>query len=179
MMDKETKEKKNNITRYGVDELVNGILNTTDGVELKKYSDLFRLASAKKELIRTVKLTELMDNVEDLINNVVEAEGNKLEVNDILNIYKALQTSIDRSNKMFEVIDDKAEIIANISIQLEDNETKSKFNSRQRDNIRTSVDTLLRAIKSGEVIDIKTKEIEYAEEVNESEVETKQFLKED
>lgn len=89
--------------KTSMEEIAKKVMKETDLVNLKKLNDLFKVTAAKKEMLRIIKLTEALDKIDDEAIHRLDV-GFPIDNKELVIYKQALETSIDRSNKMLSEI---------------------------------------------------------------------------
>lgn len=118
------------------------IIESNDADTIRKAAKLFQVATAKKELLRILKLSDINDKVEDIISERIEKTNYTLHMSDLIDLSKALQMSIDRSNKMIGLVSTASEETAQTVINVT---MGDKLDMKSRERIK---DTVLEIIKT-------------------------------
>lgn len=86
-------------------ELESRLMEESDTEELKKIINLFNLNIKKKDILRAGKLSELQDNVvNEMILRIEQAPG-AISNDSLINFYKTVQSTIDKSDRSLNDID--------------------------------------------------------------------------
>lgn len=147
---KQPKKTRATSSKLDLDKLSQDIIRAKDEEAVKQACVAFRLANAKKELIRVVKLTELLDKVEELMMDKLSSEQWKIEISDLANLTKTLETSIDRSNKMIGLINDAANEAEQIKININVSSSVSDLDVKGRERVRGAVAEALKVLQRRE-----------------------------
>lgn len=87
------------------EELESRLMEESDTEELKKIINLFNLNIKKKDILRVGKLSELQDNVvNEMILRIEQAPG-AISNDSLINFYKTVQSTIDKSDRSLNDID--------------------------------------------------------------------------
>lgn len=87
------------------EELESRLMEESDAEELKKIINLFNLNIKKKDILRAGKLSELQDNVvNEMILRIEQAPG-AISNDSLINFYKTVQSTIDKSDRSLNDID--------------------------------------------------------------------------
>lgn len=86
--------------------IAQNILNEDDVNKVKDLTHLFNLNQSKKNVIRVMKLNELMDNVSDRIIERFEKYPDNFSNADLLNYLQVTQNAIDKANKNLNLVDE-------------------------------------------------------------------------
>lgn len=113
-------------------EVVTDIVNTNNPDEFKDLLSLFNLNQSKKNALRIVKLTELLEKIEDTAIERFDKKPDQMSNQELLEYLKTIENSIDRSQKYVNEVETKPMIQLNqqnININTEDSlsrESKEK-----------------------------------------------------
>lgn len=80
-------------------EVVNQIIDEQDINKVKDLTELFNLNQAKKNLVRIVKLNELLDKVQDQAIERINKCPDEIDNKTLLDYMKTVQDSIEKSQK--------------------------------------------------------------------------------
>lgn len=142
------------INNSELDTIVNQIIAEGDVNKLKSLTTNFKAFAAKKEVLRIMKLSELLDKIEDVA--IDRFNNSNLITNDqVLEFMKVTQNSIDRANKMLDDINGATNVLGstvnNLTIiNVEDNSPQA-IASRER--VQKAVYNLLNKAKDLQVIE--------------------------
>lgn len=142
------------INNSELDTIVNQIIAEGDVNKLKSLTTNFKAFAAKKEVLRIMKLSELLDKIEDVA--IDRFNNSNLITNDqVLEFMKVTQNSIDRANKMLDDINGAPNVLGstvnNLTIiNVEDNSPQA-IASRER--VQKAVYNLLNKAKDLQVIE--------------------------
>ena len=121
-------------------EVVTDIVNTNDPEEFKDLVSLFNLNQSKKNALRIVKLNELLDKIENTAIDRFNKKPDQMSNQDLLDYLKAIENSIDRSQKYVNEVETKPMIQLN---------QQNNININAGDNLsRESKEKVLEVIKS-------------------------------
>lgn len=86
-------------------DIINKIINENDIEKIKDLSKAFNINQVKKNLVRVVKLGNLMDKVEDQAITRFKQRPDEISNKELLDYLQVVQNSIDKSQKSIETID--------------------------------------------------------------------------
>ena len=86
-------------------DIINKIINENDIEKIKDLSKAFNINQVKKNLVRVVKLGNLMDKVEDQAITRFKQRPDEISNKELLDYLQVVQNSIDKSQKSIENID--------------------------------------------------------------------------
>ncbi len=151
-----------------MDLIADGALNETELPDLIERDEiinrtkLFLVAQAKSELKRIVRLTRLLDNLEERYADRLETEQFDMELDDYQKALRTINTCIDRSNKLIKSIVNDEELtsilIVNNQAQVNNNIdiTENKLivdgleSPESRNRVVQAVDNILSQLKTKE-----------------------------
>lgn len=126
-------------------ELETKLMQETDLDELNHIINLFNLNIKRKDILRTSKLNDLQDKVTDQIEERLTKNAGAFSNKDLLDYFKTLQTSIDKSDNNLDNIDTPA-------IQINQNQLNVNVTNNSSDildrNSREKVSDAVKAILS-------------------------------
>lgn len=113
--------------------LANQIINETDLDNVKNLTHLFNLNQTKKNVLRIIKLNQLLDHVSDEMIERFSKRAGEFNNSDLLNYFTVVQNSIDRANKSIQLIDDEQPITVNqVNLNITNNNDGLDSDSRAR-----------------------------------------------
>lgn len=130
-------------------ELVSKILAENDSKQIKDLTSLFNLNIKKKNVLRLLKLNDLLDNVNDTVIERVNKRSDELTMKELIDILTTTQSIIEKTNKTIEGINEDNFIQLNqqnLNINLNNNTADIDEESRKKildvvNNILKSADT--------------------------------------
>lgn len=122
------------------------ILQETDANKLDEAIALFNLYIRKKDIVRTGKLNELQDKITEHIGQRIENNVDQFSNKDLLEYFKTIQDTIDKSNMTVEDINTPAIQLNQVNINMNDD-----LNIESRRKILDAVNAIIRANKVEEV----------------------------
>ena len=93
--------------------VVTDIVNTNDPDEFKDLVSLFNLNQSKKNALRIIKLTGLLEKIEDQAIERFNKKPDQMSNQELLEYLKAIENSIDRSQKYVNEAESKPMIQLN------------------------------------------------------------------
>ncbi len=140
------------------------IIDTKDLDEAQNLIKVFNLSQAKKNILRVMKLNQLMDNIQDEIIDRFDQHPDEFTNTDLLNYFQTAQSAIDRANKSLNLINDIPAIQINqVNIN---NEEEAPLSRQSREKILDYIQNVLNNVnesKSENVIKIKEEILEEQE----------------
>lgn len=147
------------------------IIDTKDLDEAQNLIKVFNLSQAKKNILRVMKLNQLMDNIQDEIIDRFDQHPDEFTNTDLLNYFQTAQSAIDRANKSLNLINDMPAIQINqVNIN---NEEEAPLSRQSREKILDYIQNVLNNVnesKSENVIKIKEEILEEQENKNTNEI---------
>lgn len=152
------------------EKLVQEVVSATDMGQLKDLTNLFNINIAKKSALRIMKLSSLLENVEDEVINRIEREPDAIKDKDLIGYMNALQGAIEKSTKLMNGVDTTAPVI---NIKQDDNSVNISVNSQEplsRDSKQTVIDTVkailnLSSLQEEDVIEVEVDDVDEDEEI--------------
>jgi len=141
------------------EELEEALIKETDVDNIKNIINLFNLNIKKKDIVRTAKLNDLQNKVYEQINKRLTYKADEFSNSDLLNYFKTIQETINKSDTSLDKVDTPAiQIIQNqLNVSSED---PSLLNLESRQKISDIVQKFLALTKEEkESIDIPYQEI--------------------
>lgn len=127
------------------------ILDTDDQDKVKDLTQLFNLNQAKKNVLRVLKLNELLDKISDQMMLRFEHRADEFSNVDLLNYMNTVQTAIEKANKSLSLVSDMPLIsVNNTTVNVEVGGNVLTRESRNR--ITEVVQLLLNKAKDAGVI---------------------------
>lgn len=141
------------------EELEEALIKETDVDNIKNIINLFNLNIKKKDIVRTAKLNDLQNKVYNQIDKRLTYKADEFSNSDLLNYFKTIQETINKSDTSLDKVDTPAiQIIQNqLNVSSEDS---SLLNLESRQKISDIVQKFLALTKEEkESIDIPYQEI--------------------
>lgn len=138
------------LTQESVD-LINQIIVESDANKTKDLTALFNANQNKKALIRTSKLSELLDVLTEQALIRFKTRPDEISNQELFNALKTLQDLIERSQKQANGSEDKPLITINSQTNnIGDGVPKTK---ESRDKIQSAIFDILKNLSSKDVVD--------------------------
>ena len=137
--------------------LAQDIIDEQDISKIKDLTYLFNLNQAKKNVARILKLNSLLDKVSDEMIQRVERRPGEFSNSDLLNFLQVTQSSIDRSNKSLNLVDETPAIQLN---QVNINVEESMLDRESRNKVTEAVKQILSKLKLPNTLENKEEQIE-------------------
>ena len=129
--------------------------------QVKNLTHLFNLNQAKKNVLRILKLNQLLDKVSDQMIERFEKRPGEFSNTDLLNYMQVAQSAIDRANKSLNLVDETPAIQINQQNIIMDKEILDKDS---RDRVTDAVNAILNKINKMKNEEQKEDIIELIEE---------------
>jgi hypothetical protein len=162
--------------------LAQEIINEQNLEKVKDLTHLFNLNQAKKNVLRILKLNQLLDKVSDQMIERFDKTPDNFSNADLLNYMQVTQSAIDRANKSLNLVDETPAIQVNTQVNVINNDMSS-LDRDAKLRITDAVKGILSKINSmqnetlSEVVEIAEQEKENSE--NKQNVETVVLLNEE
>lgn len=122
-------------------ELAQKIIDENDLTTVQNLTHLFNLNQAKKNVLRVIKMSSLLDKITDQISERVERRPGEFSNNDLLNYMNVVQASIDRANKSLNLVDETPAIQLNqVNINVNEDDVLSKDS---RDKVTDAIKSIM------------------------------------
>lgn len=122
------------------------ILQETDSDKLDEAINLFNLYIRKKDIVRAGKLNELQDKITEHIGQRIENNVNQFSNKDLLDYFKTIQDTIDKSNISIEDINTPAIQLNQVNINMSD-----ELNIDSRRRVLDAVNQILKKNKAEDI----------------------------
>jgi len=132
-------------------QIVSDIIAVENQESLKDLVNLFNLNQSKKNALRVAKLNELLDKIEDQAIERFDKSPGKMSNRDLLDYLKAVEESIDRSQKYVDTVKDEPMIQINNQTNI-NVEAGSTFDRESRERVIEAVKALLENIQEGNTL---------------------------
>lgn len=121
------------------------IIAEDDIENVKNLTHLFNLNQSKKNVLRVLKLNNLLDKVQDQMIERFEKKPGEFSNADLLNYMQVAQSAIDRANKSLNLVDEVPAITMN---QVNVNITEDSVLSREsRDKVTEAINAIMKKLK--------------------------------
>lgn len=148
-------------------DIINKIINENDVEKIKDLSKAFNINQVKKNLVRVVKLGNLMDKVEDQAIARIEQRPDEISNKELLDYLQVIQNSIDKSQKSIETIDatpmvqfNNQEINVNMETKALDRDSKERVLEVVQKLVKFTQQPQEPEIKEPVMVDLGTNESE-------------------
>ena len=139
------------------------LIDEQDLDQVKNLTHLFNLNQAKKNVLRILKLNQLLDKVSDQMIERFEKRPGEFSNADLLNYMQVAQSAIDRANKSLNLVDETPAIQINQQNIIMDKEILDRDS---RDRVTDAVNAILNKINKMKNEEQKEDIIELIEEEN-------------
>lgn len=123
--------------------IAQNIIEEQDIDQVKDLTHMFNLNQAKKNVLRILKLNQLLDKVSDQMIERFEKRPGEFNNTELLNYMQITQSAIDRANKSLNLIDEAPTIQINQQNIIVEKET---LNKDSRDKITDAITAILNKI---------------------------------
>lgn len=106
-------------------QIVDGLMNEVDVEKTKDLVHLFNLNQSKKNVLRAIKYSDLLDKVSDQMADRIEHKADCFSNEDLLKYLQVIQSTIEKAGKSVDVIDETPAIQINNNKQVNVNITSS------------------------------------------------------
>lgn len=125
------------------------ILNTDDVDRVKDLTNLFNLNSQKRNVIRVMKMNELLDNVTDKVMERFEKTPDNFSNEDLIKYMQVTENAIDRANKHLNLVSDTPPIQLQQNNQVNIN-IGSTLDRESRAKVTDAVNMILNKYKNSQ-----------------------------
>ena len=134
------------------------ILDTDDIDKVKDLTNLFNLNIQKRNVMRVVKMNELLDNVTDKVAERFEKTPDNFTNDDLLKYMQVTENSIEKANKNLNLVEETPAIQLQQNNQVNIN-IGTSLDRESRVKVTDAVQAILKRIKQPEnVVTIDDKE---------------------
>lgn len=127
------------------------LIKEKDPENIKKLSQLFKITSAKKEMLRIIKLTDLLDLAEDEAVKRFQNNPGIIENKYLIAFMDTIQNSIDRASKNLDLIEEDHDILVpNVNILNINQKDDNDLNLQSREKIQFAVNMILDKLKESD-----------------------------
>lgn len=137
------------------DDITNKIVSETNPDELDKLTQLFTLNQKKKQIVRTNKLSNLLDKVDDEVINRFEKYPQSIEDKDLIKYWSATSDIVSGRTEEDNVIPR-----IQINNQTNINVNSSGLDRESRARVLEVVNNILNAAKDNEVVDVEARKVD-------------------
>ncbi len=140
--------------------IVDDIIKEQNLDKIKDLTHLFNIACAKKNILRAVKLNDLMDTVSDKIVERFEKRPDEFSNSDLVSYLQATQNALDRTIKTVNMVDETPTILnqQNNQVNINVGDSETTLDRESRDRVVGAIESFLSRVNSQQNnIDIQTK----------------------
>ena len=123
------------------DDIIEKVGKETNLDEIKNLTKLFNINLVKKNMIRVSKESELLDLIIEQASSRFKKRPDEISNKDLLDYLNAIQTSVEKSNKVINSIDETP------MIQITQNTNKVDINMNSPELDRESREKVLNVVK--------------------------------
>lgn len=125
------------------------ILDTDDIDKVKDLTNLFNLNIQKRNVMRVVKMNELLDNVTDKVAERFEKTPDNFTNDDLLKYMQVTENSIEKANKNLNLVEETPAIQLQQNNQVNIN-IGTSLDRESRTKVTDAVQAILKRIKQPE-----------------------------
>lgn len=140
MMDENIVKKDNDIDESLLD-IQNSLLLEQNSEEIKHIVDMFNLNIQKKNILRLSKLNQIQDLITDEIEERVKNKSGEFNNQDLLNYFKTVQYTIDKSDSVEDIKNIPAISVTNNQLNI--NLEKQNLDKDSRERVLDAVKSIL------------------------------------
>lgn len=134
------------------------ILESDDLVEIKNLTKLFNLNQNKSEVLRIMKLNEMLDKTNDeLLSRLTNFSG-AFTNQELTKLVDTLQNSIDRASSNLNLIDQAPQINPIVQKNTQVNVQINEMDRYSRERVYAALQNLLGNQQTTEIIDVDNEE---------------------
>lgn len=130
-------------------DLAQQILDTDDIDKVKDLTNLFNLNIQKRNVMRVVKMNELLDNVTDKVAERFEKTPDNFTNDDLLKYMQVTENSIEKANKNLNLVEETPAIQLQQNNQVNIN-IGTSLDRESRVKVTDAVQAILKRIKQPE-----------------------------
>ena len=142
------------------------ILDTEDIDKVKDLTNLFNLNTKKRNVMRVLKMTQLLDNVTDKVIERFEKTPDNFSNEDLLKYMQVTENAIDKANKNLDMIEETPAIQFQQNNQVNINIDRG-LNRDSRAKVTEAVEAILKKLQNNEQVI----EVENIEEIKDEPIE--------
>lgn len=146
-------EKDNQLSVTSLDDktkdIAQQILDTDDVDKVKDLTNLFNLNIQKRNVMRVVKMNQLLDNVTDKVTERFEKTPDNFTNDDLLKYMQATENSIEKANKNLNLVEETPAIQLQQNNQVNIN-IGTSLDRESRVKVTDAVQAILKRIKQPE-----------------------------
>ena len=142
------------------------ILDTEDIDKIKDLTNLFNLNPKKRNVMRVLKMTQLLDSVTDKVIERFEKTPDNFSNEDLLKYMQVTENAIDKANKNLDMVEETPAIQFQQNNQVNINIDKG-LNRDSRAKVTEAVEAILKKLQNNEQVI----EVENIEEIQDEPIE--------
>lgn len=142
------------------------ILDTEDIDKVKDLTNLFNLNMKKRNVMRVLKMTQLLDNVTDKVIERFEKTPDNFSNEDLLKYMQVTENAIDKANKNLDMVEETPAIQFQQNNQVNINIDRG-LNRDSRAKVTEAVEAILKKLQNNEQVI----EVENIEEIKNEPIE--------
>lgn len=142
------------------------ILDTEDIDKIKDLTNLFNLNTKKRNVMRVLKMTQLLDNVTDKVIERFEKTPDNFSNEDLLKYMQVTENAIDKANKNLDMVEETPAIQFQQNNQVNINIDRG-LNRDSRAKVTEAVEAILKKLQNNEQVI----EVENIEEIQDEPIE--------
>lgn len=142
------------------------ILDTEDIDKVKDLTNLFNLNTKKRNVMRVLKMTQLLDNVTDKVIERFEKTPDNFSNEDLLKYMQVTENAIDKANKNLDMVEETPAIQFQQNNQVNINIDRG-LNRDSRAKVTEAVEAILKKLQNNEQVI----EVENIEEIKDEPIE--------
>ena len=123
-------------------ELAQEIIDETDFDKSKNLINLFNATQSKKNVLRILKLSELLDTISDKIQERIEKRGDELTSQELLQCLQVITNTVEKANKDLMCVQDTPIISLQQNNQINVNMSET-LTRESREKITSLVQSIL------------------------------------
>ena len=86
-------------------QIVSDIIKSENLTQIKDLTHLFNINQCKKQALRVSKYNQLLDKISNNIEKRLQKKPDEFSNSDLIDYFKTLETSVEKSNKSMNTID--------------------------------------------------------------------------
>lgn len=142
------------------------ILDTEDIDKVKDLTNLFNLNTKKRNVMRVLKMTQLLDSVTDKVIERFEKTPDNFSNEDLLKYMQVTENAIDKANKNLDMVEETPAIQFQQNNQVNINIDRG-LNRDSRAKVTEAVEAILKKLQNNEQVI----EVENIEEIQDEPIE--------
>ena len=142
------------------------ILDTEEIDKIKDLTNLFNLNTKKRNVMRVLKMTQLLDSVTDKVIERFEKTPDNFSNEDLLKYMQVTENAIDKANKNLDMVEETPAIQFQQNNQVNINIDKG-LNRDSRAKVTEAVEAILKKLQNNEQVI----EVENIEEIQDEPIE--------